>query len=71
MAINPYEQSLDIKKLKGIEGYRMRVGEYRVIYEIENQKLIYLGKVLEDDKTTSEYKLVDNCNIVCFATKVS
>ena len=40
LAVNPYEQNLDIKKLKGIEGYRMRVGEYRVIYEIINNKLI-------------------------------
>lgn len=32
--------SLDIKKLKGREGYRLRVGDYRVIYRLHNDKLI-------------------------------
>jgi mRNA interferase RelE/StbE len=41
LAINPYEKNLDIKKLKGIEGaYRLRIGLYRVVYEIENKKLL-------------------------------
>ncbi|MBI2129551.1 type II toxin-antitoxin system RelE/ParE family toxin [Candidatus Woesearchaeota archaeon] len=29
----------DIKKLKGTEGYRLRVGDYRVIFEIEGNKI--------------------------------
>lgn len=40
LADNPYSKELDVKKLNGIEGYRLRVGTYRVIYEIHNKKLI-------------------------------
>jgi mRNA interferase RelE/StbE len=41
LAKNPSNKALDIKKLKGLSNvYRMRVGNYRVIYEIENNKLI-------------------------------
>ena len=40
LAKDPSNKALNIKKLKGIEGYRLRVGEYRVIYEIENNRLI-------------------------------
>lgn len=40
MVVNPYSQELDVKKLKGAEGYRLRVGEYRVIYNIDSGKLI-------------------------------
>ena len=28
------------KKLKGEEAYRIRVGDYRIIYEIDNDKII-------------------------------
>lgn len=34
---DPY--SKDIKKLKGIEGYRLRIGDYRVIFEIEGNMI--------------------------------
>jgi mRNA interferase RelE/StbE len=37
---NPRDSKLDIKQLKGVDGYRLRVGDYRVIYEIEDAKLI-------------------------------
>lgn len=30
------------KKLKGRDAYRLRIGRYRVIYEIEGEKLIVL-----------------------------
>lgn len=30
------------KKLKGRQGYRIRVGDYRVVYEIEDDKLLVL-----------------------------
>ena len=39
-------------------------------YKIENQKLILLGKVLEDAKTVGEYGIAETSSIVCFATKV-
>jgi mRNA interferase RelE/StbE len=32
VAENPSRTDLDIKKLKGRDGYRLRVGEYRVLY---------------------------------------
>jgi len=40
LAVDPYSKELDIKKLKGTEGYRLRVGEYRVIYDFDKKKLI-------------------------------
>lgn len=39
---NPY--SKNIKKLKGIGGFRLRAGDYRVIFEVEKNK-IYILKV--------------------------
>lgn len=39
LADDPYKNS---KKLTAREAYRIRVGNYRVIYEIENKKLIIL-----------------------------
>lgn len=39
LASNPFDNTIDVKKLKGRAGYRMRVGDYRVIYEIINNKL--------------------------------
>jgi UV excision repair protein RAD23 len=38
-------------------------------YRIENQKLILLGKVLEDNKSVGEYSITESSSIVCFATK--
>ena len=40
LSLNPYTELLQIKKLKGPEDlYRIRIGNYRVIYTIENKKL--------------------------------
>lgn len=38
LAFNPRPHGY--KKLKGEEAYRIRVGDYRVIYEIEDDKII-------------------------------
>lgn len=35
-------ESCDIKKLVGIQGYRFRVGDYRIIFDIDNKKLVIL-----------------------------
>ncbi len=35
-------ESCDIKKLVGMEGYRFRVGDYRIIFDMEKDKLIIL-----------------------------
>jgi mRNA interferase RelE/StbE len=41
LSVNPYSTTLDVKKLKVVEdAYRLRVGGYRVIYEISNKKLL-------------------------------
>jgi mRNA interferase RelE/StbE len=38
---NPRNSELDIKKLKGDSSlYRLRVGNYRILYSIEDHKLI-------------------------------
>ena len=40
---NPYSELLKIKKLKGAEDlYRIRLGDYRIVYEIRNERLIIL-----------------------------
>lgn len=39
-------------------------------YRVENQKLILLGKVLEDNKNVGEYGITETSSIVCFAAKV-
>ena len=40
LAINPYARNNNVKKLKGREAYRLRVGDIRVIYEIADNVLI-------------------------------
>lgn len=42
---NPYPNnaSTDIKKLKGQNGFRLRVGDYRFLYDVqENELIIYM-----------------------------
>lgn len=40
---NPYSELLKYKKLKGAEAlYRIRLGDYRVVYEVHDDKLIVL-----------------------------
>jgi mRNA interferase RelE/StbE len=31
---------LDIKSLEGLDGYRLRIGGYRAVYELDNGRLI-------------------------------
>ncbi len=42
LKINPYptNQKLDIKKLQGKNAFRLRVGDYRFVYDIEDNELI-------------------------------
>ena len=37
---DPFSQ--DIKKLKGEPAYRLRIGDYRIIFDIEKDKIIIL-----------------------------
>lgn len=40
LAQNPYSELLKVKKLKGqSELYRIRLGEYRIVYELRNARL--------------------------------
>lgn len=43
LAQNPFSELLKVKKLKGaVSLYRIRLGDYRVVYEIRNEQLIVL-----------------------------
>jgi len=42
IASNPYDRHLDVTKLQNRPGYRLRVGDWRVIYEINGSDLIIL-----------------------------
>jgi mRNA interferase RelE/StbE len=35
-------ESCNIKKLVGMQGYRLRIGDYRVVFDIEQDKLLIL-----------------------------
>lgn len=37
---NPFSDLLNIKKLKGVDSlYRLRIGDYRLVYTVEGKKL--------------------------------
>ncbi|MDO8753700.1 MAG: type II toxin-antitoxin system RelE/ParE family toxin [Anaerolineales bacterium] len=40
IAANPYADHPNAKKLQGKEGYRLRIGDWRVVYKIKNEQLI-------------------------------
>jgi len=40
MEDNPF--SLDVKKLKGTDAFRLRIGDYGVVFEIEGNTLLVL-----------------------------
>ena len=42
LAFDPHAPNNNVKKLQGREGYRLRVGDWRVIYEIRDEQLIIL-----------------------------
>lgn len=38
---NPFNSELDIKRMQGaIDEFRLRVGSYRIVYSLENDKLL-------------------------------
>jgi len=42
IAADPYADHPNAKKLQGREGYRLRVGDWRVIYTILNEQLMII-----------------------------
>ena len=54
IAAKPYAKHNNVKKLVNRPGYRLRVGEWRIIYEIDNEKLIIL--VLDIDTRGGIYQ---------------
>ncbi len=43
LAISPFSELLKVKKLKGTEdAFRIRIGEYRMIYQVKQETLIVL-----------------------------
>ncbi|WP_427312029.1 type II toxin-antitoxin system RelE family toxin [Cupriavidus sp. H39] len=42
LAVDPYAPNPNAKKLAGRDGYRLPVGDWRVLYEIENGRLVIL-----------------------------
>jgi len=42
IAVNPYAPNNNLTKLQGRNGYRLRVGDWRVIYELQDDRLVML-----------------------------
>jgi len=42
LAQDPYARNPNLTKLQGRSGYRLRVGDWRVIYEVEDDRLVIL-----------------------------
>lgn len=42
LAADPYSPNVNARKMQNRPGYRLRVGDWRVIYEIHNDELIIL-----------------------------
>lgn len=40
LAVDPFSGNNNVKKLEGREGYRLRVGSWRVIYEIHGKTIV-------------------------------
>jgi mRNA interferase RelE/StbE len=42
IAVQPYAPNNNLMKLQGRDGYRLRVGGWRVIYELDDDRLVML-----------------------------
>jgi mRNA interferase RelE/StbE len=54
LAIDPFAPNPNAAKLQGRDGYRLRVGDWRIIYEINDKQLEIL--VLDIDSRGSIYQ---------------
>ena len=42
VAVDPHAPNNNLTKLQGRDGYRLRVGDWRVIYELQDERLVML-----------------------------
>jgi mRNA interferase RelE/StbE len=42
VAADPYAPNNNLKRLQGRDGYRLRIGDWRVIYELHDDRLVML-----------------------------
>jgi mRNA interferase RelE/StbE len=42
IAASPYDAHNNVTKLQGRDGYRLRVGDWRILYELHNGELVLL-----------------------------
>ena len=42
VAVDPFASILNAKKLQGRPGYRLRIGDWRVIYEINKDQVVII-----------------------------
>lgn len=42
VAVDPYAPNNNLTKLQGRDGYRLRVGDWRVIYELQDERLVMM-----------------------------
>lgn len=42
LCANPYSEALDVKRMQGEHYFRLRAGNYRVLYELQQHRLIIL-----------------------------
>lgn len=43
LAEDPYAPNNNVKKLQGRNGYRLRIGDWRVIYELMDEELVLIA----------------------------
>lgn len=40
LALSPYAANNNVRRLEGIDGYRLRIGDWRVLYEVMDDRLV-------------------------------